>query len=175
MIAIYKDTNTINSLKNNNAINSIERLAEDFPDQIIIEKTDVLDTELEQNYKKNANRLKKSSTYIESFGIAVVGHSRLGHCIVASDKEDKEIEDILSICFNKKPRRNYSKKEMRDAMHIHTAIRYGGTYFITYDKKLIDASNKILERFNSTRICIPEACLDLIYEKLKLSEHWQGS
>lgn len=168
MIAIYKDTNTINANKKITAVNELENLAEEYPEQLIIEKTDTLDVELLENEAHNENRLKKSDDYIESFGVAVLGHSRVGHSIVGSKSDDLIFTEILKIIFGQKLRNEYSKQEIKDAMHIMTTIRYGGTYFITYDKKILNKSDKLFGRFNSTIICTPEDCLVKVKKRLNL-------
>lgn len=168
MISVYIDTNAINSRQNDAAINEIEELADKFPDYLIIEKTDTLDTELLEDKSYNVGRLKKSSNYIESHGLAVLGQSRLGHSVLGTTKEDLEFGEILEIIFGKKNRDKYTKQELRDAMHIMTAIRYGGNYLITNDKKMILSSDKISKRFNSTIITIPVEALLKIKQRIKL-------
>lgn len=167
MISVYKDTNTINSKQQDQFINEIEELAKKYPEDLIIEKTDTLDTELLQNPTHNADRLKKSDDYIESMGSFILGHSRLAHSILGTKKEDQEFSEILEIIFGKKQRADYTKQEIRDAMHVMTAIKYGGNYLITSDKKLLNSSSKIQTRFNSTIISTVEQALPKIKEKLK--------
>lgn len=164
MISAYIDTNTINSRQNDPFINQIEELTEKYSDNLIIEKTDTLDTELSENSKYNSNRLKKSSNYIESYGIAVLGHSRLGHTVLGSKVDREMFSEILEIIFGKKLQSEYTKQEIRDAMHVMTTIRYGGTYFITNDRIVLNSSDKLKNRYNSVIICTPKEAL----EKIKL-------
>lgn len=168
MISIYKDTNTINANHKNNAINELEELTEIYPDKVMIEKTDALDTELLQSPRHNSSRLSKSDQYIESFGSAILGHSRLGHSVIGSDADEKNFSVVLNILFGERSRSSYTKQEIRDAMHVMTAIRYGGIYFITYDKKLLEKSNDLFRRFNSTIISTPETCLTKVKSRLKV-------
>lgn len=168
MIAIYKDTNTINANLKDEAVNELEELAEKYPENLMFEKTDTLDTELLENPHHNAGRLKKSDQYIESFGVAVLGHSRLGHTVVGSEADDKNFAEILEILFGKKQRSGYTKQEIRDAMHMMTTVRYGGNYLITYDKKLLSKSEQLFNRFNATIICTPSDCLTKVKHRLSL-------
>lgn len=168
MIAIYKDTNTINARGLIIAINELEELAEKYPNHLMFEKTDTLDTELLQNPTKNSERLKKSSNYIESFGLAVLGHSRLGSSVVGTDEEDKQFGEILKIIFGEKKRNEYNKNEIRDGMHVMTTMRYGGNYFITNDRKLLDKSKELFQLNNVTIVCSPEACLARVKDRLKV-------
>lgn len=178
MIAIYKDTNTLNEESDNRAINELEKLVVEYPDEISIDKTSVMDTELKKNASKNAKRLHKSSEYIESYEVAVLNVSRLGYGVLGSGQDDQELTDILSIIFGEKPRSSYKQNDLRDALHIHTVIRHGGSYFITYDKKLLRRSKEIKERFNSIIICKPEKCLELVLARIKVLKdagHWQNN
>ncbi|GEM_PF-4443908 len=178
MIAIYKDTNTLNEESDNRAINELEKLAIEYPDEISIDKTSVMDAELKKNALKNAKRLHKSSGYIESYEVLVLDVSRLGYAVLGSEKDDKELTDILSIIFGEKPKSSYKQNDLRDALHIHTTIRHGGRYFITYDKKLLRKSKEIEGRFNSIIICNPEKCLELVLVRIKVLKdagHWQNN
>lgn len=178
MIAIYKDTNTLNEESKNSAINELEKLAIKYPDEISIDKTSVMDTELGKKPELNAKRLKKSSEYIESYEVAVLDISRLGFAVLGSEQDDRELTDILSIIFGARPRSRYKQNDLKDALHIHTVIRHGGRYFMTYDKKLLRKSKEIENRFNSTIICTPEKCLQLVLariETLKNAGHWGKS
>lgn len=168
MIAIYKDTNTINANLKDVEVNALEELAEKYYKNLMFEKTDTLDTELLENSEHNAARLKKSDQYIESFGVAVLGHSRLGHTVVGSEADDEIFSEILEILFDKKQRNGYTKQEIRDAMHVMTTIRYGGNYLITYDKKLLAQSKQLFNRFNATIICTPSDCLIKVKQRLSL-------
>lgn len=166
MISVYIDTNCINARQNNPFINELEKLFEE--EMILIEKTDTLDTELGRGagYPKGQ---KKSMSYIESYGPAVVGFSRLGSSIVGSDEDDMRLGKILEILWGKKIRSTYTSSEMSDSMHIATAARYGGTYFITNEYKLLVKLKEIKKEFG-IEICTPKDCLEKIKKRIKLLE-----
>lgn len=124
-ILIYIDTNCINSKKKIEPLNELEKLHEE--EKIMIEKTSVLDTELQENSAYNAQRLKKSQGYIESYEAGNWDNSRWDHALWATDQDDKDLTRILDILWGRKVRTAYTKQEMRDAIHISTAARYGGT------------------------------------------------
>lgn len=169
IISLFKDTNTINSKCKLESVSKLEGIAANHPDFLIIEKADALDTELLQNEEKNSKRLLKSANYIESYGIGVVGYSRLGSCVMATANEERELDEILKILFGDKGNKlNYNRTEILDAMHIHTAIKYGATHFITNDKQLLAKSKEIKQRFNSTLITKPEQCLEAIIKKMNI-------
>ncbi len=164
-ISVYIDTNCINARQKDHSINDLENL---FREQkILIEKTDTLDTELQEGYIKG---LKKSNNYIESFGGAVWGHSGWDHSQWADDADERRLTRILKILWGQKNRSYYSKSEIRDAMHIATAARYGDTYFITNEKALLKHHNVIYSEF-SIRILNPRDCLDAVLKRLVILEN----
>ncbi|HVZ12291.1 MAG TPA: hypothetical protein VG965_04650 [Patescibacteria group bacterium] len=166
MISVYIDTNCINARQDNTAINELEKLYHD--DMLLIEKSDTLDTELSHGsgYPKGQ---KKSLDYIESYGPAVVGLSRVGSSIVGSEEDDKRLSKVLEILWGKKIRSAYSMQDMGDAMHITTAARYGGNYFVTNEKRLLKKSKEIKDEFG-IEVCTPEDCLDKVLKRIKVLE-----
>jgi len=151
-ISVYIDTNCINARNSIPGMNKLEQLYEE--DKILIEKTDTLDTEL---HKKG---LEKPSNYIENYGVGVVGHSRVGSCVVGSQKDELQFQDILNKLWGKKEKSKYTRQQIRDAMHISTAKRYGADFFVTQDKTLIEKSKEL-----NLLICTPEQCLEILNKK----------
>lgn len=166
IISVYIDTNCINAKQDDETLNELEKFYQD--EKIIIETTDTLETELREG-KGYPKGLGKASGYIFSYGPAVLGHSRLGSSIVGSEEDDRRLGRVLEILFGRKPRPQYSKNEIRDAMHIATAIRYGGTYFVTKDRALLKKSQQIKNEFQIV-IDTPEECFIQVKERLKLTE-----
>lgn len=164
-ISVYIDTNCINARQKDHYINDLEKLFQE--EKIIIEKTDTLDTELQEGYKKG---LEKSDNYIESFGDAVWGHSRWDYSQWADDVDERRLTRILEIFWGLKNIPYYSKSEIRDALHIATAAKYGGTYFITKEKALLMRHNVIRFEF-SIRILNPRDCLDAVLKRLAILEN----
>lgn len=152
MILIYKDTNTINANQKINSINLLEEIEKNFPEQLAIEKAPILDFELRKNSISNAKRLEKSSYLLETY--------------VTDDNLKLE---VLQIIFERRNYRSYTEQEIADADHISTAIFGGGTYFITYDRELLDKSEQIFKRYSSLRICTPEDCLSKVQDRLSIS------
>lgn len=163
MISVFIDTNCINAKQSIKPLNELERLYAD--EKILIEKTDTLDTELQEG-KGYPRGLKKSLNYIESYGPAVVGHSRLGSCIVEDESDNRRFSKVLSILWGQKARSQYSRQEIKDAMHIATAIRYGGTYFVTLEHNILKKSEEIKKEFVIT-ICTPSNCLKFVKEEIR--------
>jgi predicted nucleic acid-binding protein len=166
MITIYLDTNCINANQVIPAVNELEKLYEQG--KIDIEKTDTLDTELQGNPHGNAKRLQKSLNYIESYGPAVFGHSRWDYSVFGSQTDAQKLDRMLEMLWGKKGRSQYSKQQIRDAMHISTAARYGGNYFITNDKELLNKSKEIKQN-DQIIVCSPENCLNSVKKTLEIN------
>lgn len=165
-IGVYIDTNCINARQKDDSLNELEKLHE--VGKIQIEKTSVLDTELQEG-KGYPLGLNKSDRYIESYEVAVLDHSRLGHSVVGGNNDEKMFSRILEILWGKKHRTRYSKSEIRDAMHLFTAIRYGGSYFITLERDLLIKAELLQKEFGiKTRS--PKDCLKEVKERLSLLE-----
>lgn len=169
MISVYIDTNCVNARQNNAALNQLEKLYEE--EKIIIETTDTFETELLEG-KSYSRGLRKAMNYVFSFGPSVVGHSRIGSCIVGSEEDDRRLGRVLEIIFGRKLRKDYSRNQIRDAMHLATTIRYGGTYFVTQDNSLLKKAEVIRKEFQ-TIIVTPEDCLRLVRARLKQCERYE--
>ena len=165
VILVYLDTSCVNAKQEIEALNELERLNDE--EKIMVEITDTFETELRSG-KGYPRGLPKALKYIFAEGPAVVGHSRVGSCIVGSDEDDKRMTRVLEILFGKKLRAKYTGNEIRDAMHISTAIRYGGTYFVTLDKKVLNKSEEVKSEFQIT-ITDPEECFKQVKDRLKKS------
>jgi len=165
-ISVYIDTNCINAKQANKYLNELEELY--IREEILIEKTDTLDTEL-QDGKGYPQGLKKSMKYIESYGPTVFDHSRWNSSILGDEKDEERLSKVLEILWGKKVRSSYRKQDIRDAMHISTAIRYGGKYFVTDERKLLNKADKI-EIVFGIKIRNPENCLDEVKARLKVLE-----
>jgi len=158
LISIYIDTNCINVRKSDKYLNELEKL--NRQKSIIIEKTDVLDTELREG-KGYSQGLNKSLNYIESRGAAVFGHSRYGHAKYSSQNDSERLSRILKILWGTKTRSQYSKQEIRDAIHISTACYHGGTFFVTKETALLKKTQQIEKEF-IIKIRNPSNCLEEI-------------
>jgi len=86
MITATLDTGCIN-VKKHPSLDIIHKLHQDL--KIMLYKTDTVDTEISYGNpnKKNKQRLEKSKLIPEDKGAITVGHSRVGHALVGSDKK----------------------------------------------------------------------------------------
>lgn len=61
--------------------------------------------------------------------IAVIGHSRIGECVIAAnDTPYDAIRDIIG----------RDPQHVKDAMHLETHMRLGNDYFVTEDRDFLD-------------------------------------
>jgi hypothetical protein len=130
---------------------------------IMLMRSDTLDTELEgtQDEAKRLELLAAAQPYIESLGPAVFGSSRFDHSVFGNENDDARLDRVYSILFPNSDRRDDSPKrarrKIRDAMHVATAIRYGGNGFVTRDRHdLLRKSDAIAQAFDGFRIWSPE-------------------
>lgn len=162
-MTVYIDTNCINARSNNNYLNNLELLR--IEGKITIGKTDTLDTELQKGngYPQGLN---KSSNYIEAQGTFVLGSSRLGASVLGTSIDQLNLSKMLEILWGKKDISAYSENQIRDAMHITTSSKHGGTFFTTDETTLLSKADLIEREFN-IKVRSPQQCLIEVKKKLK--------
>jgi hypothetical protein len=122
---------------------SIERLLQLRKEaRVDIAKTDTVDTERIDGVPDATAtvRILETAGIIELHGPAVIGHSRWDHSVYASDEDDTRIGLILATLFPDSDRHATDRTSMhnlRDAMHIATAVRYGYPVFVTTENRLV--------------------------------------
>jgi hypothetical protein len=131
-------------------------------------RTDTVDTELEtaSDADKRASLLAASSRYIESLGPVVLDHSRLNFSVLGSDVDEERLDRIYRILFPDSDRSDTStgrsRRKVRDAMHLATALRYGAGAsggFITRDEDILAKAGVLATAFNDFRVYTPERAL----------------
>ncbi len=116
--------------------------------RVFLAKTDLVDTELDT--EKNVmvgNLFLASIKYLELIGPVVLEHSCLDHSFLASEEDVKRLDRAKEIIGIRQISERYAKHDLRDAMHIATAIRYGYNGFITRDKRLEKHNDQFLSEF----------------------------
>ncbi|MCF1596516.1 hypothetical protein [Streptomyces muensis] len=127
---------------------------------ISLRRTDAMDTELAAApEEKWAELTEASAGYAESFGPMVLDHSRLDHSVLGSDEDVARDDLVFSTLFPGADRATCRKNHIRDAMHVATAIRYGGLAFVTHERKLLNKSDQIAGLFQGFRIWSPTQAL----------------
>lgn len=136
-------------------------------------RTDTVDTELTQREdpEHRARLLNQSAEMIEQFGPLVLGHSRLGFCVVGSGQEAAEWDRLWEVMFPGRDRSKAKKNDVRDAMHVATAIRYGINVLITSDKGLLKKADVVKAALNGFSIMARAQALAFARRMLARHKH----
>ena len=116
--------------------------------RVEIAKTDTVDTERIDGVSDATatERILETAGIIEVHGPAVFGHSRLDHAVFASDEDAIRIDRVLAVLFPDSDRYATDRTSMhnlRDAMHIATAVRYGYAVFVTTETRILKKADAI--------------------------------
>jgi hypothetical protein len=135
---------------------------------ITIHRTDTLDTELlrDEDPVRRSALLAESSRYPESLGPFVWDQSRLDSSVIACDEDAERLDSVFRLLFPGTDRYGTSanaKRKLRDAMHVATTIRYGGTYFVTRDADDILKKREQLMAAYNLQPMTPESALAFVH------------
>lgn len=102
-------------------------------------KMDVLDTELSRNREPTqlAQRLGRSSTFVEYFGPMVLGYSRLDHAVVGSQEDAVLLEQVFRVLWPEAQMETANRHQIGDAMHLAWSIRNHTNGFVTSDRRML--------------------------------------
>jgi predicted nucleic acid-binding protein len=129
-----------------------------FREQGFVElvRSDLVDQELSVAYhNKSGESFDLTSHFVEMMGPAVLDDSRIGHVVSASEDDIQKVELVRSIIFGLKTQLSHNDK--RDVKHLVTAIRYGCSWFVTRDNRLLKYSGEIKNRFELSIVTPVEA------------------
>ena len=154
-ITITLDTNTIIDLEKDPDLQSLYQLYKEG--EIKIVKTDVVDTELPEDFAK-----RKSKEFSEDMGSGYYDNSRYGHCTYG---KDPNFEDILKIVFPETVGPNATKTQNRDSMHLATHTKYERDCFVTKDKGILRKKEELKKAYG-INIKNPKECIDELKSKL---------
>jgi len=116
--------------------------------RVSLAKTDVVDTELDpERSEMVGDQFIASIRFLELYGPVVLSHSRPAHAVLASEEDVQRIDRVKEIVGMRHMSERNAKHDLRDAMHIATAIRYGYDGFITRDKRLENRNDQFLSEF----------------------------
>src|SRR2546426_11891442 len=106
--------------------------------RIKLAETDVLDTEL-TNARPDIRAVFEieAAKFSEYLGPLVLDHSRLGHAVLGSKLDQSLLDEVVGLLFPGKTSLKAKPHDVRDAMHIAWAKRYGFDGFITEDQRLL--------------------------------------
>jgi predicted nucleic acid-binding protein len=143
---------------------------------ISLQKTDTLDTELQRRQEPTSRRelLAAAESYVEAFGTGRWDNSRRDRAMWAGEVGDR-VEQVFVIFFPETRFEGNTSRAFRhkigDAMHVATAIRYGGDAFVTRDEGLLDKSDQIAAACGGFSIMSPETALAFTN---RLKTRWQA-
>jgi len=89
----------------------------------------------------------------------VLGHSWLGSSVLGDAEDEHRLKQVFSILFPGVQWEKARDNHIHDAMHVATAIRYGGHGFVTREKTLLNKHEAIAAAFQNFRIWLPEQAL----------------
>jgi len=106
-----------------------------------------------------------SSEFQEDIGEAVYDNSRYDHATYGGTSNFK---DILIIIFPETKGCPPTKQQLRDAMHVATHKKYGRDYFVTKDKAILRAKEK-LEKIG-IKVLHPHECVEELKKVITYSD-----
>jgi hypothetical protein len=122
-----------------------------------------LETSRARNPAKRAELRRNQGEYVEEMGAWILGQSRLGiDTMLGSDDDTGRWDRLWAVLFPNKDRTATNDQTVRDAMHIHTAIRYGSNAFLTREKELLARAGAVATEFNHFGIWTPEHALEVV-------------
>lgn len=134
---------------------------------IDLARTDTMDTELlKAEEHKQSELLAESCKYVEVLGPLVMDQSRLNHSVRGSSQDEDRIDTVFSVLFPGADRNATTPNNMRDAMHVATAIRYAYTGFVTRERRLLNKAAAVRAKFDSFLMVDPEAAVEIVRRRI---------
>lgn len=161
----YLDTNVIDS--RDEAAEFLRRLGHER--WVELRRTDTMDTELmAASPEKRDVLLEQSAQYPQALSPFAFDHSRWDHSIWGSTEDSIRIKQVFAklfpnVQYGPQTRRNH----VRDALHVSTAIRYGGHAFVTNERRLLNKDAAISAAFNHFRILSPQDARDIVMKRVR--------
>jgi hypothetical protein len=93
---------------------------------------------------------------MRSYGL---GRSHWDSSVRGTEEDRTRLHDVFAVLFPNVDRATARDSRIRDAMHVSTAIRYGGVGCVTRERRLVSKSNRIAGRFHGFRMRPPEDAL----------------
>jgi predicted nucleic acid-binding protein len=119
-------------------------------------------------------RILETAGIIEAHGPFVLDHSRLEHSVFGSASDISGIEDVLQLVHPGRALADSSKAgvhDIRDALHIWTAIRYGYQAFVTTDGAVLKSADRLRRRGTSSmRILTPSQAVSWVDDEINKEE-----
>jgi hypothetical protein len=117
--------------------------------------TDTAHVEARQNPDAYARLLPYFAPYDVAHGVLTLDHSALDMAVLGGDGDEEHARGVYAAVW---PNGNYEadgqmvtrtgKNRFRDAMHVATSTREHGTGFITEDRGILEAADRIRDGFD---------------------------
>lgn len=105
--------------------------------------------------------------YLEQRGRMPPRHRRIDGLDVEEDDPEQRLAEVLEALFpSSRGTVDRTAEDVRAAVPVTTAIRYGMVGFLTRDPRLAQASERVQERFDEFTIGDPESVLDYVEQRL---------
>jgi hypothetical protein len=153
-LLLFVDTNLIGS--HDAEVRDLVRLHQEG--WIRLQRTDTVDTELvtKSDPDRKAELLGESAAFVESLGVFVLDHSRLDHAVLGGSADETRLDLVFKTLF---PNAERGGNNLRDAMHVSTALKYGADGFVTHDKRVLKRRIAIREMFDGFLLLSPGEAL----------------
>jgi len=144
---------------------------------INLEKTDTLDTERTVGAPPAlaARRLAESEELVEVLGPLRWDHSRWDHAVFGSSDDEDRDDEIFELVWDHPRTATSTARDLRDAFHISTSIRYGFDGFITKERALVAASPEINARHPTFRVLDPPSALAMSRARIATIERVEAA
>lgn len=156
------DTHMID--KGGEAGDILRRLSDEGWVKFDLADTGIVEINEASDKQKRADLIEQAATHAVSLGPMVLDSSMLGLCVVASEEDVLRIPFVHSLIW----RTSYeddgrahaignksAKARVRDTLHVANAVRYNYEVFITNDRRVLSASNRVRKAFPTLRIMAP--------------------
>lgn len=159
-IRLSIDTNLVEPSRGGKEMAQLRSLEADAWIQIF--RASTMDAELEtaSDPAKRRELLSMAAPLQSQIGVWVLDHSRLGLDTMLGGQQDATLWDQLWQTLNPgRDRATARRNHVKDAMHVHTAMRYGNDGFVTLDGGLLDRAEAVRASFNGFNIWTPTEAL----------------
>jgi hypothetical protein len=140
-------------------------------------KMDVVDTELAriQDPRLLQERLARSRTFVEYFGPAVLGNSRVGHAVVGSQADEELLDQVFRILWPQARLDTANHHQVGDAMHVAWSIRNRTNGFVTSDRRVLGRREAIEQlAHDGFRVYAPVEALIRARREVNKYQQWIG-
>ena len=140
-------------------------------DKVPLVQTDAVGFEQEEGELVALQRRLESVGLLIVHGPRITGHSKMETSVAASPEDHTRIERVLEIVHPQAvDHSDPSDNDVRDAMHIATAVRYCYQGFVTTDKAVLKAAKTIATEFGGFQLMLPSQAVDWVTEKVARHE-----